>query len=146
MPISVAFHPATYEEFFATVDRSHPGLSEKLRSDLEQYLRCGRNEVPTYFGRDAPYTQPQSALNAQLSHIHIKLPPGRFRQDVAQYYRTCSANNPGDDAALVYVQGQLEDELFLILAFFFPDAHEKARREPVMRYLSELASEWRSRN
>lgn len=143
MSCTVDFHPATFDEFFRPIDVKFPGLSAKLAQDFTAYIDSDRMCVPSYFGRDAPYTQPQSALDAHLSHIHIKLPPGAFKQGVAQYYRTCDRGKPSEDAALVYVQGELEEDSFLILAFFCPDAHGAARNPPVMRYLAQLAKSWR---
>lgn len=143
---SVSFHEATFAEFFEPIDKKYPGLSAKIASDFLAYMESRQTRTPLYFGRDAPYTQPQAALNAHLSHIHIKLPPGRFRQDCAQYYRVCDFKKPHEDAALVYVQGELEEDHYLILAFFWPDAHEQARNNIVMRYLAHLAKEWREQN
>lgn len=143
MSCSVDFNPATFDEFFRPIDLKYPGLSSSIARDLKSYIDSDRLNVPLYFGRDAPYTQPQAALDAHLSHIHIKLPPGTFRQNVAQYDRTCDRNRPNEDAALVYVQGELEEDSYQILAFFCPDAHGSARNPAVMRYLSYLAKEWR---
>lgn len=142
----VTYHPATFDEFFSRVDEKHPGLSASLVEDFKLYVDSGRGIVPKYFGRDAPYMQPHEAERAHLSHIHIKLPPGEFKQNVAQYYRVCSWGNPMEDAALVYVRGWLEEDRYMLLAFLWPDAHGLARRRPVMRYLSHLASEWRDQN
>ncbi|MCK9691864.1 type II toxin-antitoxin system YafO family toxin [Pseudomonas syringae] len=143
MAANVSFHPATYDEFFKPIDLKYPGLSAKIASDFKDYIDSKQLHPPKYFGRDAPYTQPQAAQDAHLSHIHIKLPPGSFRQDRAQYYRVCQFNKPGEDAALVYVQGQLEEDQYLILAFFWPDAHAMARNNGIMRYLCHLAKTWR---
>ncbi|MCF7532005.1 type II toxin-antitoxin system YafO family toxin [Pseudomonas petrae] len=142
----VRYHPATFAEFFEPIDVRHQGLSAKLAEDFKVYMDSGRGIVPHYFGRDAPYMRPREAESAHLSHIHIKLPPGKFRQDVAQYHRVCSFNDPQHDAALVYVRGDLEEDRFLLLAFFWPDAHGVARKEPLMRYLCQLAKDWRDMN
>lgn len=143
MSCSVEFNPSTFDEFFRPIDLKFPGLSESIARDFKSYIDSNRMNPPLYFGRDAPYTQPQAALDAHLSHIHIKLPPGAFRQDVAQYHRTSARKKPGEDAALVYVQGELEEDSFQILAFFYPDAHGVARNPAVMKYLSKLAKAWR---
>ena len=142
----VKYHKATFAEFFGHVDEKHPGLSDKLAADFKVYVDSGKGIVPKYFGRDAPYMQPYEAERAHLSHIHVKLPPGTFRQDVAQYHRVCAWGNPGQDAALVYVRGWLEEDRYLLLAFLWPDAHGMAKRRPLMRYLAQLASDWRDQN
>lgn len=143
MAVEVEFHPETFAEFFAPVDESYPGLSARLKRDFERYVASDRNSRPTYFGRDTSYTWPEAAYQAQLMHIHIELPPGRFRQDVAPFYRVCRRGNPERDAALVYVQGMLEEDQYRILAFLWPDAHEKARDKAVMLYFARIAKEFR---
>lgn len=146
MVSAVRYHPATFSEFFAPLDEKFAGLSSKLAEDFKLYMDSQRGIVPDYFGRDAPYLQPQEADQAKLSHIHIKLPPGRFSAGVAQYFRVCGKGRPLEDAALVYTRGWLEEESFLLLAFLWPDAHSAARDKALMRYLSRLAKDWRDKN
>ncbi|MEE1922413.1 type II toxin-antitoxin system YafO family toxin [Pseudomonas sp. 148P] len=146
MAFEVSFHPETFEVFFLPVDARYPGLSETLKAEFIRYIESDRLHIPAIFGRDAPYTQPASALQACLMHIHVRIPPARFRQGVAQRDRVCRKGRPGEDAALVYVPGELYENRILILAFLWPDAHGKARDREIMRYLSRLANEWRSQN
>lgn len=142
----VQYHPTTFAEYFEPLDARYPGLSAKLSDDFKVYMDSHQGIVPKYFGRDAPYMQPAEAEQAKISHIHIKLPPGYFRQDIAQYYRVCSWRHPREDAALVYARGYLEEHSYLLLAFLWPDAHALARDKSLMRYLAQLASEWRDQN
>ncbi|MDH0638223.1 type II toxin-antitoxin system YafO family toxin [Pseudomonas sp. GD03860] len=146
MPIEIVFHPGTFEEFFRPIDQKHAGLSSTLQSEFERYIASGRNEIPVIFGRDAPYTQPSQALDACLMHIHVRIPPAKFRLNTPQRDRVCRKGRPGEDAALVYVQGELYEHRYLILAFLWPDAHGKSRDRDVMKYLCRMALEWRSRN
>ncbi|SDZ53511.1 mRNA interferase YafO [Pseudomonas syringae] len=146
MGSSVTYHPATFAEFFEPIDKLYPRLSQKLAEDFKVYIDSSRGIVPKYMGRDAPYMQPIEAERAHLSHVHIRLPPGEFRQDVAQYFRVCRKGFPGEDAALVYVQGFLEEDRFLLIALLWPDAHGMAQRRPLMRYFSQIASDWRDEN
>ena len=143
MAVIVTFNSSTYSELFAPIEASYPGLAEKLRADFQRYVESDRTNPPHYFGRDVCYTQPPEALKSSLMHIHIKLPPGRFPQDRAQYYRVCQPGKPGQDAALVNVQGELEEESYQLLAFLWPDAHGQARQRDLMRYLARLAQEFR---
>lgn len=142
----VSYHPATFAEFFEPIDQRFAGLSSKLADDFKVYIDSSRGIVPKYFGRDAPYMQPREVEQAHLSHIHICLPPATFRQDVAQYYRVCARNRPESDIALVYTQGFLEEDRYLILALLCPDAHGQAKRLPLMRYFAQLAADWRDKN
>jgi len=79
-------------------------------------------------------------------HIHICIPPALFPKNVPQHDRVCKMGRPGDDAALIYVQGELYEDRYLILAFLWPDAHTKARDISTMQYLARLAKEWRDNN
>lgn len=143
MAVNVTFNRQTFADLFAPIDKQYAGLSTKLKADFERYIGSARSDIPHYFGRDACYTQPSEALSASLMHIHIKLPPGRFPQDRAQYYRVCQRGKPGEDAALVYVQGELEEDSYELLAFLWPDAHGQAKQKHLMRYLAQLAREYR---
>ncbi|DBA08735.1 type II toxin-antitoxin system YafO family toxin [Pseudomonas aeruginosa] len=146
MGAQVSFHPETFSKFFAPIDKLYPGLSADLLRDFASYIDSDRIAVPEYFGRDAPYTQPVEASNAHLMHIHIKLPPGKFPKNRAQYYRVCNQGKPEEDACLVYVRGELEEDMYMILAFFWPDAHEMARDPKQMKYLARLAKDFRDTN
>lgn len=146
MAVNVEFNRHTFAELFAPVDLRYSKLSAKLKTDFTRYVASGRIDVPHYFGRDACYTQPAEALSACLMHIHIKLPPGSFPQNRAQYYRVCRDGRPGEDAALVYVQGELEEDSYQLLAFLWPDAHGQAKQRDLMRYLARIAKEFRDEN
>lgn len=146
MAIEVAFHPDTFDAFFAPVDVKHPGLSDLLKREFHRYIESRRQIIPSIFGRDVPYTQPSHALQACLMHIHIKIPPATFPQNTPQHDRMCKRGCPRDDAALVYVPGELYEDRHLVLAFLWPDAHGKARDNRSMGYLARLAREWRDVN
>lgn len=146
MTVEVSFHPGTYGEFFAPVDEKHSGLSATLSSEFRRYVESNRQVIPSIFGRDVPYTQPPLALQACMMHIHIRIPPDSFPNGVAQCDRVCRKGKPREDAALIYVPGELYENRYLILAFFWPDAHTKARDRAGMRYLARLAKDWRDNN
>ncbi|WP_416769262.1 type II toxin-antitoxin system YafO family toxin [Pseudomonas sp. RHF3.3-3] len=146
MAVEVSFHPKTFAEFFEPVDVQHPGFSSALKNEFERYIGSNRSCLPSIFGRDAPYTQPSLALQACMMHIPVRIPPARFREGTPQRDRVCKAGRPGEDAALVYVPGELYENRYLILAFLWPDAHGKARNQAAMKYLARLAKEWREKN
>lgn len=73
MAFEVSFHPETFEAFFLPVDAKHPGLSEILKTEFSRYIESDRLHIPAIFGRDAPYTQPASALLACLMHTYAFL-------------------------------------------------------------------------
>ncbi|WP_268747313.1 type II toxin-antitoxin system YafO family toxin [Pseudomonas brassicacearum] len=47
---------------------------------------------------------------------------------------------------LVYVQGELYEDRYMILAFFAPDTHDKAKVDAVMTRLGILAKKFRDEN
>lgn len=103
-------------------------------------------KLPSYMGCDQPYHEPSAARSGQLRHIHIALPPQKFRDSDLQAYRKCSKSLPELDAALVYAQGEMYEDRYLILAFFAPRAHDKAKGNAIMTKLGILAKEWRDEN
>lgn len=48
-------------------------------------------------------------------------------------------NAPDKDAALVYVQGELEEDRYCLLAILYPGAHQQARDNRTIPYLARLA-------
>lgn len=146
MAVEVCFHKLTFAEFFAPVDLKHPGLSATLKGEFTRYIESDRVQLPSIFGKDDAYMQPPQAVRACLMHIHIKIPPATFPKGLPRHQRKCARGNPGEDAALIYVPGELEEDKYLLLAFLWPDAHAKSRDRTTMRYLSRLALDWREKN
>ncbi|OLU31465.1 hypothetical protein BVH03_08305 [Pseudomonas sp. PA15(2017)] len=142
--VTVGFHIATYDEFFAKPLTLFPTLAQDLLGDFLRYK--GDGVLPSYFGCDVPYTQPQLAYNARLMHIHLCLPPDFFPPNLPQFDRKCRKGAPNKDAALVYVGGELDEDKYCLLGVLYPDAHSRAREEKVMRYLARLAKEFRDLN
>lgn len=139
--VVVTYHPDTYEEFFAEPLKDFPSLAQNLMADFLVYK--GTGQLPRRFGRDAPYVHPHAAFRAQLMHIHLKLPPGQFPERLPQIDRVCRTGAPQDDAALVYVRGELEENRYCLFGVLYPNAHAKAREEKVMRYLARFAQRFR---
>jgi mRNA interferase YafO len=146
MAVDVCFHSETFDLFFKPVDVKHPGLSETLRSEFVRYIDSDRAELPSIFGKDVPYMQPVQAAQACMMHIHIKIPPAIFPRNTPQHNRVCQRGKPGEDAALIYVPGELYENRFLILAFFWPDAHGRAKDRATMKKLARVAQAWRNQN
>lgn len=142
--VTVEFHPDTYDEFFAVSLANYPGLAEDLRKDFLLYK--SEDKLPSYFGCDVPYTQPQLAFIAHLMHIHLCLPPDFFPPNLPQFDRKCRKGAPDKDAALVYVRGEMEENRYCLIGVLYPDAHSKARQEKIMRYLARLAKKFRDEN
>lgn len=140
----VMLHPDTRAEFFIDVLSDFPNLDYALLEDFLAYKHAGI--LPSYFGRDAPYVEPVAAYNAHLMHIHLKFPPDRFPENLPQLDRTCRRNQPHKDAALVYVQAELDENSYCVLGVLHPDGHAKARSDQIMRRLARLAQKFRDEN
>lgn len=140
--IEVAFHPDT-EHYFDSIDSTFPGFKQELLESFTDYIASGREVVPDCFGNDAPYTQPYGAFRAGLMHIHIAVPPTTFPKKRPQADRKCPMNAPDQDAALVYVQGELEEDHYCLLAILFPNAHQQASDNRTIPYLARLAQDFK---
>jgi mRNA interferase YafO len=144
LDIEVTYHPDTYKELFEDVLRDYPGFTDGLRLDFADY--ASGKKLPIYFGKDDVYTHPYLAYTVKLQHIHLALPPDKFKKSTQQADRKCKRGRPGQDAALVYVRGLYEDHRYCLLAVLHPDAHGRARDDRIMSYLSRLAKEFRDQN
>ncbi|TPD93606.1 hypothetical protein FJP68_14555 [Pantoea vagans] len=142
--IEVSINPNTKENFFSEVFLRFPELETSILQDFQRYKATG--ELPNYFGRDVAYTQPHSAFRSGLMHIHLCLPPNSFPKKRPQSDRVCKRDDPEQDACLVYVQGELYEDRYSLIAIMHPNAHEMARQHDVMSYLSRVAQEFRDNN
>jgi mRNA interferase YafO len=142
--VSAEFHPFTYKELFVDVLADFPGLDKDIRAAFVDYKSTGI--AGGRIGRDAPYVWPEAAFKSRLMHIHLKLPPGNFPENLPQIDRVCRKGAPERDAVLVYVGGWLEEDRYCLLAVLHPDGHAKAREEKLMRYLARLAQKFRDEN
>lgn len=144
MPLNVSINPATRDAFFSDFFVRFPTLEQSIIDDFARYEETG--ELPDYFGRDVAYTQPHSAYRAGLMHIHLCLPPNVFPDNRPQFDRVCRIGDADNDACLVYVQGEMEEDRFSLIAVMHPDAHREARRPEIMSYLSRIAQDFRDNN
>ncbi|WP_426817682.1 type II toxin-antitoxin system YafO family toxin [Winslowiella sp. 2C04] len=142
--IEVSINSHTKEEFFNEAFFRFPELEASILQDFQRYKATG--ELPHYFGRDVAYTQPYSAFRSGLMHIHLCLPPNSFPKNRPQNDRVCKRDDPERDACLVYVQGELYENRYSLIAIMHPDAHEKARQHSIMSYLSTVAQDFKDNN
>jgi mRNA interferase YafO len=146
MQVEASYHEDTYERFFAPLDVSHPGLTQTLLEDFIRYKQTKGDELPHYFGFDTTYGHPPEVAGC-LWHIHLCIPPRKFDKRRCQIDRRCRRDDPDNDVALVYAQGDLENHRFVILGVLSPDAHKVAKTDlDLMRYLGKLAQTFRREN
>jgi mRNA interferase YafO len=98
--------------------------------------------LPENFGRDAPYDHPDSprlVLEEEVQHIHLQDPEKPWPIHAIQFYKT------SDLAHLVYCQGAIDPECYLLIAILAPEPHKQARENQVMINLGVTAEKFRAR-
>lgn len=145
MAIQVEIHPDLQADILSAL-AGHPFTLNQIVRDFSACMESKGMKLPSYMGCDQPYHEPPAARSGQLRHIHIALPPQKFKDTDRQAFRKCSIKLPHLDAALVYAQGELYEDRYVILAFFAPYAHDKAKVDAVMTRLGVLAKKFRDQN
>lgn len=108
--------------------QNYPNI-QNLAKDFKQYKNKELTEFLTYkFGKDVSYNRPQSAVHAELRHVHIV---------------PINHNGNTSDRCLVYTTGFTDNNAFLILAIFEPNAHELSRSTVRMAKLADIAENFR---
>ncbi|QFT84983.1 putative toxin YafO [Halomonas sp. THAF12] len=142
---NVHFHPES-EYLFDEVDAQHPGLKQALRDDFKAYVESDFDDRPARFGKFDLYTQPPWIRSLEVWHIHICMPPrSGFPSHLEQRRMVCRRDEPDRDAALVYVQGLIEEDEYCLLAMLYPRAHEEARNVRQMLWIGDMARDFRNR-
>lgn len=144
MHIEASINHQTKSVFFDEVFTRFPDLEATILDDFIRYKAT--EQLPHYFGTDVAYTQPYAAFKAGVMHIHLCLPPNKFPLKLPQADRKCRKGDPQNDACLVYVQGELYENRYSLLAILHPDAHSTAREVEVMSYLCRIATEFKAQN
>lgn len=143
---TVFYHPDLYEEFIAPLSRIRKDIPEIILNDFKRYIESDFEELPSYFGVDNLYGSPPD-LAGIMGHIHLRIPPNKFPSNVAQAYRKCKKNDPANDIALVYVQGDEDDSKYCILAIVMPNAHSRMKPNlKLIRKLGSYAKEFKENN
>ena len=84
--------------------QTYPDFKSIIR-DFKSYKQHNHSHFKTFkFGKDVTYNRPQSAVNAELSHVHI-------------VSLTSSKNT--SDRFLVYSRGFTHPNYYIVLAIFF---------------------------
>lgn len=109
-----------------------------LVADFKRYKSTGI--LPETFGRDAPYDHPNSSrlvLEEEVQRIHLADAENPWPIYKIQFART------SDKAHLVYCQGAINTEHYLLIAILTPNAHDKAKDSNIMRNLGLAAEKFR---
>jgi len=109
-----------------------------LVNDFKGYKLTGI--APDNFGRDVLYDHPNNlpiVLAERIKHIHLGGIDNPLPSNVIQFYKT-------SDIHLVYCQGVISDNCYLLMAILSPNAHEQARTRDIMYKLGIMAEKFRS--
>ena len=115
-----------------TLDEIHA-----LEIDLNNYKNG--NGLPDIFGRDEYYDHPNTIPIIKMEkvrHIHLASSDNPWSNHKMQYNKT-------SDSHLVYCQGAINDDCYLLMAILSPDAHNKAKDNNWMHKLGRMAERFR---
>lgn len=114
--------------FAAPAFQAYPDFKSIIR-DFKSYKQHNNSHFKTFkFGKDVTYNRPQSALDAELSHVHI-------------VSLTSSKNT--SDRFLVYSRGFSQPDCYIVLAIFEPNAHSISRNNLIMSQIAQIAENFR---
>ncbi len=109
----------------------------QLEQDFRQYKETGL--APDTFGRDELFDHPHTlplVKSEDLRHIHLASPEQPFPLQKLQFFRT-------SDNHLIYCQGFLQSDHYLLITILAPDAHEQERNNEIMYRLGKIAEAFR---
>jgi len=109
-----------------------------LIDDFKSYKLTGN--APEHFGRDVPYDHPITlpvVLAEKVQHIHLGSEDKALPLKKIQFYQT-------SDIHLVYCQGALNENSYLLMTILSPDAHKQTQSRDVMYKLGIMAEKFRN--
>lgn len=111
---------------------------DSLVDDFKSYKFTGN--APECFGRDVPYDHLNTlpiVLAEKIQHIHLGSEDKPLPLKKIQFYQT-------SDVHLVYCQGVLNDNCYLLMTILSPDGHEQAKSRDIMFKLGIMAEKFRN--
>lgn len=110
-----------------------------LVDDFKSYKFTGN--APEHFGRDVPYDHLNTlpvVLAEEVRHIHLGSEDKPLPLRKIQFYQT-------SDIHLVYCQGALDENCYLLMTILSPDAHKQAKSRDIMFKLGVMAEKFRNK-
>ncbi|BFM15447.1 type II toxin-antitoxin system mRNA interferase toxin YafO [Maricurvus nonylphenolicus] len=119
-------------------------LTEQELSGLVEDFRTykTRRHLPDTFGRDELYDHPFTLpiiKSEEVRHIHLTDGDNPWKPGKLQYNKT-------SDSHLIYCQGCIDSNNFLLMGILAPDAHKLARDNSIMFKLGKMAETFRLRH
>lgn len=130
---------------FAETFQELPNFENQLLSIFKKYKESSEEFVPNIFGRDVPYRYPIKLFNLDVSHIHLKLPPDKFPENVAQYERCNKKQQPNKDIFWVYVKSQFSHNKYALLAILRPNAHDQSKQKKILDLFCDYAEKYQDK-
>lgn len=99
--------------------------------------------LPDIFGRDAPYDDDRTyplVKEEQVAHTHLADANAPFSKFLRQFKRT------SDQAHLVYCQGVMDPDVYLLIIILKPEAHKMARNNNPMYKIGMMAEAFRMKH
>ncbi|WJV64334.1 type II toxin-antitoxin system YafO family toxin [Pectobacteriaceae bacterium C52] len=111
---------------------------DDLAADFLSYKKDG--VLPETFGRDAPYDDDRTyplVKEERVAHLHLAGADAPFPTFLRQFKRT------SDQAHLVYCQGAMDPDAYLLIIILKPEAHKMARNNNLMHNIGVMAETFR---
>ncbi|MCG2581945.1 MAG: type II toxin-antitoxin system YafO family toxin [Marinobacter sp.] len=108
-----------------------------LVEDFRDYKTTGNR--PDHFGRDVPYDNEctlKIVKEEEVKHIHLRSADSDWPVRAMQFQMT-------SDCHLLYCQGAMNDDQYLLIAILEPNAHQLARNNNVMMNVGQIAENFR---
>lgn len=143
MPAKVTFHTRVLQEL------QQMGFSkDELEADLLKYFDRIKN--PWYFGRDVRMDIPDSAIKAELWHMHLFTPffkdgsPRTEEQWKFEGKRTCRQYYRTSDRWLIYTRGFMDSERYCVVGIADPTAHKSCNSPAYMDKFVQAAESFKN--
>lgn len=110
---------------------------KNLVEDFRDYKSTGRR--PDNFGRDVAYNSDVTlgiVREEEVQHIHLKDAESDWPIRSMQFQMT-------SDCHLLYCQGAMDSDRYLLIAILEPDAHQQARDNNIMYRVGQVAEGFR---
>tara|TARA_R110000850_G_scaffold250405_1_gene375593 strand:- start:1443 stop:1841 length:399 start_codon:yes stop_codon:yes gene_type:complete len=121
------------------IGKSMPeGQLKDLVEDFRNYKSTGHR--PENFGRDVAYDSDVTlriVREEEVQHIHLKDADSNWPVRAMQFQMT-------SDCHLLYCQGAINDDHYLLIAVLEPEAHQLARDNNVMYRVGQVAEKFRA--
>lgn len=153
MSITVEIHPSVEAALKKHLTDTVKVSLEQFKKDLTDYLN--RRKRPWYMGRDFPLNRPDSAVKADLRHMHVFTPIDKDRNprtvDDWLYIDIPSKkvrfqNKRTSDTWVIYCFGFSDNQKCCVVGFADPTAHDDCERVTYVGKFSDIADDFRQNN